>query len=119
MGMRNEKCPRQRTATIRREQTGKNATNVFENSNNLNELGFKHLVDIEGVTGFDRCRGHHPVIGIELCSGFSRKCRQNGSFSNLSASRSLRGGAAVFRLEAKGKRASTTQNGPGKKTDVF
>jgi hypothetical protein len=42
---------RQRTATIRREQTAKNATNVFRNSNNPNALGFKHLVDIERVTG--------------------------------------------------------------------
>jgi hypothetical protein len=41
----------QRTATIRREQTEKNATNVFEKSNYVNVLGFKHLVDIEGVTG--------------------------------------------------------------------
>jgi hypothetical protein len=47
----NKKHLRQRTATIRREQTAKNATNLFRNSNNPNELGFKHLVDIEGVTG--------------------------------------------------------------------
>ena len=44
----NEKRLRQRTATIRREQTEKNATNKFEKSNYLNVLGFKHLVDIEG-----------------------------------------------------------------------
>ena len=36
---------------IRREQTAKNTTNVFGNPNKLNVLGFKHLVDIEGVTG--------------------------------------------------------------------
>jgi hypothetical protein len=47
----NKKHLRQRTATIRREQTAKNATNLFRSSNNPNELGFKHLVDIEGVTG--------------------------------------------------------------------
>jgi hypothetical protein len=47
----NKKHLRQRTATIRHEQTAKNATNLFRNSNNPNELGFKHLVDIEGVTG--------------------------------------------------------------------
>jgi hypothetical protein len=50
-GGENEKRLRQRTATIRREQTEKNATNKFEKSNYLNVLGFKHLVDIEGVTG--------------------------------------------------------------------
>jgi hypothetical protein len=47
----NKKHLRQRTATIRREQTAKNATNLFRNSNNPRELGFKHLVDIEGITG--------------------------------------------------------------------
>jgi hypothetical protein len=47
----NERRSRQRTATIHREQTAKNATNAFKNSNNPNVLGFKHLVDIEGVTG--------------------------------------------------------------------
>jgi len=47
----NEKRPRQRTATIRREQNKKNATNDFEKYNYLNVLDFKHLVDIEGVTG--------------------------------------------------------------------
>jgi hypothetical protein len=36
---------------IRREQTEKNATNDFKKSNYLNVFGFKHLVDIEGVTG--------------------------------------------------------------------
>jgi hypothetical protein len=36
---------------IRREQTAKNTTNVFGNPNKLNVLGFKYLVDIEGVTG--------------------------------------------------------------------
>jgi hypothetical protein len=51
MSSENEMRPRQRTATIRREQTEKNATNDFEKSNYLNVLGFKHLVDIEGVTG--------------------------------------------------------------------
>jgi hypothetical protein len=47
----NKKHLRQRTATIRREQTAKNVTNLFRNSNNPKELGFKHLVDIEGITG--------------------------------------------------------------------
>jgi hypothetical protein len=47
----NETRSRQRTATIHREHTAKNTTNVFINPNNLNVLGFKHLVDIEGVTG--------------------------------------------------------------------
>jgi hypothetical protein len=47
----NNKHLRQRTATIRREQTEKNATDDFEKSNYLNVLGFKQLVDIEGVTG--------------------------------------------------------------------
>jgi hypothetical protein len=47
----NERRLRQRTATIRREQTEKNATNVFKMYNNINVLGPEHLVDIEGVTG--------------------------------------------------------------------
>jgi hypothetical protein len=64
----NKKHLRQRTATIRREQTAKNATNLFRNSNNPNELGFKHLVDIEGVTG------SIPVARSE-CAGAVRSRR--------------------------------------------
>jgi hypothetical protein len=44
----------------------KNATNVFENSNNLNALDFKHLVDIEGVTGSIPVAPTTQSIGIEL-----------------------------------------------------
>jgi hypothetical protein len=39
---------RQRYGVNKRRKT---ATNAFVKSNNINILGFKHLVDIEGVTG--------------------------------------------------------------------
>jgi hypothetical protein len=49
---------RQRYAVNR---PGRTTTNVFRNSNNLNVLGFNHLVDIEGGHRFDPCRAHHQV----------------------------------------------------------
>jgi hypothetical protein len=39
---------RQRYGVNKRRRT---SSSVFRNSNNLNALDFKHLVDIEGVTG--------------------------------------------------------------------
>jgi hypothetical protein len=62
----NETRSRQRTATIRREQTAKNTKNAFKNSNNLNVLGFKHLVDIEGVTSSIPVAPTTQSVGIEL-----------------------------------------------------
>src|ERR1700675_869808 len=43
-----ERWLRQRTATIRREQTEKSTTDLFEKSNYPSVLGFKHLVDMRG-----------------------------------------------------------------------
>jgi hypothetical protein len=57
------------TATIRREQTEKNATNDFEKSNYLNVLGFKHLVDIEGGQRLDLLLRKFPFLTGMLETG--------------------------------------------------